>query len=143
MPMTVEIVTAERFVRRDDDVEVLVAPGSEGQLAILPRHAPLMTTLDYGVLEIRTPRGNEVVALTGGFMEVRNNRVTILADAAEPAEEIDVERAEAARARAEATLRGLGDDTGTMSADTARARAALLRSLARLRAAERMRRQGR
>src|SRR5690348_3882865 len=114
MALTVEIVTAERIVRTESGVDVLIAPGSEGQLAILPRHAALMTTLDAGELVFRRGAEESAFALSGGFMEVRNDRVTVLADAAEAAEEIDVGRAEAARARAEERLRrareqGLGD----------------------------------
>ena len=139
MPLTVEIVTAERVVRVEQGVEVLIAPGTEGQLAILPRHAALMTTLDPGELVFR--RGNEEsdFAITGGFMEVRNDRVTVLADAAEAIEEIDVARAEAARARAEERIRRYREQ-GIRDVDMARAQAALQRSLLRLRAAERRRR---
>src|SRR5512134_898289 len=105
MPLTVEVVTAERIVRVEQGVDVLIAPGSEGQLAILPRHAALMTTLGAGELVIRRAGEEEAFAVSGGFMEVRNDKVTILADAAEAAEEIDAARAEAARARAEERLK--------------------------------------
>jgi F-type H+-transporting ATPase subunit epsilon len=86
MPLTVEIVTAERVVRTEPGVDVLIAPGAEGQLAILPRHAALMTTLDAGELIFRRGAAEEAFAVSGGFMEVRRDRVTILADAAEAAE---------------------------------------------------------
>ncbi|MDE2934016.1 MAG: F0F1 ATP synthase subunit epsilon [Chloroflexota bacterium] len=140
MPLFVEIVTAERVVRTEEDVEVLIAPGSEGQLAILPRHAPLMTTLDYGELIFR--RGNEesAFAIGGGFLEVHSNHVTVLADAAEAAEEIDVDRAEQARRRAEEQLAGARDE-GVSEADLARAQASMQRALLRLRVAERRRRR--
>ena len=138
MPLTVEIVTAERVVRTEQGVDVLIAPGSEGQLAILPRHAALMTTLELGELIFRRGTEESDFAITGGFMEVRNDRVTILADAAEAVEEIDVSRAEAARARAEERLRRAREQ-GVRDADTARAQAALQRSLLRLRAVERRR----
>jgi len=133
-----DIVTAERMVH-SDDVDLVVAPGSEGQLGILPHHTPLMTTLLPG--EVRIKKGNEelLLAITGGFLEVRPDRVVILADAAERAEEIDVDRAEAARKRAQERLlqqRELG-------IDGARAEAALRRSLARLRVAEMARRRTR
>jgi F-type H+-transporting ATPase subunit epsilon len=141
MPLTVEIVTAERVVRVEQGVEVLIAPGSEGQLAILPRHAALMTTLDAGELVFRRGSEESAFAVTGGFLEVRNDRVTILADAAEAVEEIDVARAEAARARAEERLRRMREQQGS-DVDQARARAALQRSLLRLRAVERRRRHG-
>ncbi len=141
MPLTVEIVTVERIVRVERDVDVLIAPGSEGQLAILPRHAALMTTLAPGVLTFRRGTVEEDFVVSGGFMEVLHNRVTILADAAEAAEEIDLARAEAARARAEERLRRYRDQ-GVAEADMARAQASLQRSLMRLRLGERVRRRG-
>jgi F-type H+-transporting ATPase subunit epsilon len=140
MPLTVEIVTVERVLRVEHGVDVLIAPGQEGQLAILPRHAALMTTLDPGVLTFRRGANEEDFAITGGFMEVRNDHVTVLADAAEAAEEIDVQRAEAARARAEERLRRMREGAFT-EGDLARAQASLQRSLMRLRAVDKMRRR--
>ena len=139
MPLTVEVVTAERVVTVEQGVDVLVAPGSEGQLAILPKHAALMTTLDPGELLIRRASQEEHYAISGGFMEVRNDRVTILADASEAAEDIDISRAEAARARAEDRLRRAREQNAR-DVDLARASAALQRSLVRLRVAQRRRR---
>ncbi len=139
MPLTVEIVTAERVVRVEQGVEVLIAPGSEGQLAILPKHAALMTTLDYGELVFKRGTNEESFAVTGGFMEVRKDRVTILADQAEAAEEIDLARAEAARARAEDRLRRHREQ-GARDVDMARAQASLQRSLLRLKVVQRRRR---
>jgi len=141
MPLTVEIVTAERVVRVEQGVDVLIAPGSEGQLAILPRHAALMTTLDAGPLTFRRGADESDFAVTGGFMEVRDNRVTILADTAEAAEEIDIARAEAARARAEERMKRVREQN-VRDVDVARAAAALQRSLVRLRVAERRRGRG-
>ncbi|MGI8926202.1 MAG: F0F1 ATP synthase subunit epsilon [Tepidiformaceae bacterium] len=141
MPLTVEIVTAERVVRIEQGVDVLVAPGSEGQLAILPRHAPLMTTLEAGELVFRRGSDEEAFAITGGFMEVRRDRVIILADAAEAGDEIDIARAEEARSRAEEHLRAAREQqVGDM--DLARVVAALQRSTVRLRVAQRRRRTG-
>jgi len=139
MPLTVEIVTAERVVRTEQGVEVLIVPGAEGQLAILPRHAALMTTLDHGELVFRRGVNEESFAISGGFMEVKNDRVTILADAAEAAEEIDFERAEAARARAEERLRRYREQN-VRDVDIARAQASLQRSLLRLKVVQRRRR---
>ncbi len=139
MPLTVEIVTAERVVRTEHGIDVLIAPGSQGQLAILPHHAALMTILEPGELIFRRGNEEEPFAITGGFMEVRNDRVTVLADAAEAAEEIDIARAEAARARAEERIR-LAREQQRRDIDLARAQAALQRSLLRLRVAERRRR---
>jgi F-type H+-transporting ATPase subunit epsilon len=141
MPLTVEVVTAERVVRVEQGVDVLVAPGSEGQLAILPKHAALMTTLDHGELIIRRAQQEDTFALTGGFMEVSRDKVTILADTAEAAEEIDIARAEAARTRAEERLKR-GREQSARDVDMARAAGALQRSLLRLRVAQRRRRPG-
>jgi len=138
MPLTVEVVTAERVVRVEQGVDVLVAPGSEGQLAILPHHAALMTTLDAGELIIRRAQQEDSFSLTGGFMEVNQDRVTILADASEAAEEIDIARAEAARVRAEERLKRVREQSAR-DVDLARASAALQRSIIRLRVAGRRR----
>ncbi len=99
------IVTAERTLLSEDRVEFVSAPGAKGRLGILPEHTPLLTTLDPGDLYFR--RGSEQVhvAISGGFLEVDENRVVVLADTAERAEEIDEARAEAARQRAEEVLR--------------------------------------
>lgn len=134
-PLRLEIVTAEQSVF-SDDVDVVVAPGIEGQLGILPHHAPLLTILQPGELRIKK-QGEEVsMALSGGFLEVMRNKVLILADTAERADEIDLERAEAAKRRAEEMLR-----TEEAEADRARAEAALRRALTRIRIAERRRRR--
>ena len=138
MPLTVEVVTAERVVRVEQGVDVLVAPGSEGQLAILPHHAALMTTLDAGELIIRRASQEDSFVVSGGFMEVNKDRVTILADASEAAEEIDIARAEAARARAEERLRRVREQNAR-DVDIARAAAALQPSLLRLKVANRRR----
>lgn len=141
MPLTVEIVTAERVVRTEAGIDALIVPGSEGQLTILPHHAALMTTLDYGELIFRRGGDESSFAISGGFMEVRKDRVTILADQAEAAEEIDTARAEAARSRAEERLRRAREQ-GDRDIDQARAAAALQRSIVRLRVSERRRRRG-
>ncbi len=140
MPLTVQIITAERTVFSEDDVEEVVAPGVEGQFAVLPRHAAFITELVPGRMVLKKGGEEMPLAITGGFFEVRDNRVTILADAAERAEEIDVERAEEARRRAEEHLR----DRREGDMDAARVQAALERALARLQVAEyaRRRREG-
>jgi len=140
MPLTVEIVTAERVVRSEQGVDALIVPGSEGQLTILPKHAALMTTLDYGELVFRRGGSEESYAIGGGFMEVRRDRVTILADLAESAEDIDIARAESARARAQERMR-TAREQGARDVDLARASAALQRSLLRLRVATSRRRR--
>lgn len=102
-PMRLEIITAEREVYADD-VDMLVAPGLEGQLGILPHHAPLMTMLQPGELMIRKDGEESYLAVTGGFLEVMGNKVTILADACEHSGEIDEERAQAAVEKAREEL---------------------------------------
>ena len=131
-----DIVTAERAVYAED-VDMVIAPGVEGQLGILPNHAPLMTTLQAG--ELRVKKGGEEVSLviSGGFLEVRPDKVVVLADAAERAEEIDMARAEEAKRRAQERL----VEKRAPGIDEAQAEAALLRSLARLRVVERVRRR--
>jgi F-type H+-transporting ATPase subunit epsilon len=126
-----DVVTAERMVY-SDDVDMVVAPGFEGQLGILPNHTPLMTTLLPG--ELRIKKGGEEVSLviSGGFLEVRPDKAIVLAGTAERADEIDVERAKAARKRAQERL----SQQRELGIDGARAEASLRRSLARLRVAE-------
>ena len=134
--MRCEVVTAERMVFQDD-VEMVIAPGVEGQLGILPHHAPLMTALTYGELILRRAgQEDEFVAIGGGFMEVGPDHVIILADSAERAEEIDLARAEEAQRRAEGTMAQKHRE----DVDFARAEAALRRSIIRLKVARRKRR---
>lgn len=131
-----EILTAERMVLAEDEVDAVVAPGVEGELAILPNHAPLITMLQIGELRIRKGGEERSLFVSGGFLEVHNNKVTVLADVAERAEEIDVERAEEARRRAEERLKARPPDL-----DLAKAEAALRRATYRLRIAEKYRRR--
>jgi F-type H+-transporting ATPase subunit epsilon len=108
--MMLEIITAERQVY-SDEVDMVVAPGIDGQLGILPRHAPLMTILKAGELTVRKEGEEDMyVAVSGGFMEVLGNRVSILADACERSDEIDEERAQQAVQRAQERLANRGDD---------------------------------
>jgi F-type H+-transporting ATPase subunit epsilon len=131
-----EVVTPERIVFQDD-VDMVVAPGIVGQLGILPHHAPLITALTYGELVIvREDQEDEFIAIGGGFVEVGPEHVTVLADTAERAEEIDEERAKAARRRAEELMAQERRDT----AEVAQAQAALRRSMIRLKVARRRRR---
>jgi F-type H+-transporting ATPase subunit epsilon len=136
MSIKLDIVTAERSVF-SEEVDVVVAPGIEGQLGLLPHHTPLMTTLQAG--ELRVKKGGEEFSLviSGGFLEVRPDRIIVLADAAERADEIDLARAEEAKLRAQEHLR-----RHTHGVDTTRAEAALSRSLARLKVGEKRRRRG-
>jgi len=128
--LRLDLVTAERMVY-SDDVNTLIAWGLEGQLTVLPHHAPLMTTLLPGELRVRKGEAEFSLAISGGFLEVRPDRVIVLADAAERAGEIDVARAEEAKRRAQERL-----SHPALDVDATRAEAALRRSLARLKVAE-------
>ena len=130
-----DIVTAERVVY-SEDVDVVVAPGIEGELGILPHHAPLMTILQVGELRVRKGGEEFSLAISGGFLEVRPDRVIVLADAAERAGEIDIARAEEAKRRAEEQL-----SYRAPGVDAAQAEAALRRSLIRLKVAEKRRKK--
>ena len=129
-----ELVTAERMVY-SDDVNMVVAWGTEGQLGILPHHAPLMTMLQPGELIIKKDNEESYLAVSGGFLEVRPDKVIILADACERAEEIDLARAQEAKRRAGEIMKAPLSET-----ETAAAEAALRRSLVRLKVAEKTRR---
>lgn len=100
-----EIVTGERVVYAGNDIDMVSAPGADGQLGILPRHAPLFSLLSAGELRVIKGGQEDVLTVFGGFLEVANNRVLILSDTAERVEEIDTARAEAARQRAEEAVR--------------------------------------
>jgi F-type H+-transporting ATPase subunit epsilon len=134
MPLSVHIVTAEKEVFAEEGVEEVVAPGSEGEFTVLPSHAPLLTAIKPGIMRIVKGGQDIDMAITGGFLEVRDDRVTILADAVERAEDIDVVRAEEARQRAE---RSLADRTSL--AQDIEAQAALQRALLRIKTVERRR----
>ena len=134
--LKLDIVTAERMVY-SEDVDAVIAPGIEGQLGILPHHAPLMTTLQAGELRVRKGGEEVSLAISGGFLEVRPDRVVVLADAAERAEEIDVARAEEAKRRAEQRL----TERRAPGVDEARVEVALRRALIRLTVAERVKRR--
>jgi F-type H+-transporting ATPase subunit epsilon len=119
MPLTLEIVTAERQVFLDDNVDMVIAPAVDGEVGILPRHAPLITVLQIGELRVKKGTEEQSIVIAGGFMEVFADKVTILADAAEHSEDVDIAAAEQARARAEESLRNkdqLGDKAGAETA---------------------------
>lgn len=138
MPLTLEIVTAERQVLAEENVDMVIAPAIDGEVGILPNHAPLITVLQIGELRLKKGADEQSIIIAGGFLEVLNDKVTILADVAERLEEIDVAAAEQARTRAEETLRNreqLGDSAG--------AEAALRLATLRLRVGTRRRRMRR
>jgi F-type H+-transporting ATPase subunit epsilon len=130
MPIHLEIVTAERVVL-SDDVDQVNAPTKDGRVGILPRHMPLLTILDVGELDIIKDGVRTPFAISGGFMEVLPTRVTILADTAERADEIDEARAEEARRRAEERIAQRQSDQ-----EIALAEAELRRALIRLKVAQ-------
>lgn len=136
MPIRCEIVSQDRTLFQGD-VDMVIAPGTEGEMGILPHHAPLLTTLDFGILRVRTGEREEAFAISGGFMEVRPEVVTVLADVGENVAEIDEARAEAARRQAEELLaKGPPPETDEYLA----LEAALRRSTLRLEAVRRYRR---
>ncbi len=134
--MHIEVVTAERELY-SGEADVVIAPGTEGELGILPRHAALLTTLKVGEMLIRLGGAEEPLFVSGGFLEVSNNSVIVLAETAERAEEIDQARAEAARRRAQESLQQARSDV-----ERADLVGALERAVARLRVAEVARRRG-
>ena len=110
MTIRCEIVSQDRTVFQDD-VDIVILPGADGEMGILPHHAPVLTTLKYGVIKIRRGGKEELFAVAGGVAEVQPAIVTVLADAAENIEEIDIVRAKAAKKRAEDALANLSPET--------------------------------
>jgi F-type H+-transporting ATPase subunit epsilon len=137
MPLLLEIVTPERLAY-SGEVDSVQVPGIEGELGILPHHAPLVSTLGIGELRMRKGGGEETFAIAGGFVQVRPDKVVIMAETADLASEIDLERAQQARREAERALESGAHEP----ADLARARAALQTALLRIRVAERRHREG-
>jgi F-type H+-transporting ATPase subunit epsilon len=136
MPIRCEIVSQDRLVF-EGEADIVVLPGSDGEMGILPHHSPLLTTLKFGVVKVRSKDREQIFAIAGGVAEVQPDIVTILADAAENVEDIDVGRAEAARKRAEEYLaQGTPQDTESYI----KLEAALRRSNLRLDAVKRFRR---
>ena len=136
MPLTVEIVTVEKKLLQEEGVDEVIAPGVEGQLAILPQHAAFMTMLGPGELILKKGGEEMPFAVTGGFFEVLNDKVIVLADAAERADDIDMVRAEEASERARLAI-----ERRESTQDLAMAAAALQRAMIRLRVAENRRRR--
>ncbi len=137
MPLRLEIVTPERLAFADD-VDAVTCPGSDGEIGILPHHAPLISTLGYGELKIRKGGREEYFAIAGGFVQVRPDKVVVMAETADLASEIDLEAAQHARREAERAL----SEGFSEPADLAAARAAMQKALLRIRVAERRRREG-
>ena len=131
MPLRLDIVTIERLIY-SGEVDMVIAPGIEGEMGILPHHAPLLTALKYGELRVRRGDDEDSYAIGGGFMEVLPLQVTVMADTAERAEEIDLERAEHARQRAQERLL----DQAQEDVDFSKATIAWRRSLTRIKVAQ-------
>lgn len=135
MPIRCEIVSQDRLVY-EGDVDIVLLPGVHGEMGILPNHAPLLSTLSMGIIKVRSQKDEHVFTVTGGVVEVQPDLVTVLADAAESIEEINVLRAEEARKRAEEYLKaGPPKDSDAYTA----MEAALRRSTLRLEAVKRYR----
>ncbi len=132
---TLEVITPDRVVVSDSNTVSVVAPARNGYVGVLANHAPLVTELGIGELDFRRADGSaDYVAVAGGFMEVYENKVTVLAESAEVGREIDLERAEAALKRAEERI-----SAHTSEIDADRARIALMRAINRLNVARRAR----
>lgn len=135
MPIHCEIVSQDRVVFQDD-VDIVVVPGVEGVMGILPHHAPLLSLLQYGIITVRKQDREEYFTVAGGVVEVSGNEVIVLANAAENVDEINIQRAEEARERAEVMLK---DHAAGKTEDLAALHAALKRSDLRISAVKRYR----
>jgi F-type H+-transporting ATPase subunit epsilon len=138
MPLLLEIVTPERLAY-SDTVDSVQLPGVEGELGVLPHHAPLVSMLGVGELRIRKGGVEESFAIVGGFLQVRPDKVVVMAETADMASEIDLEKAQHAKREAEQALEG---GARTDAVDLAAARASLQHALLRIRVAERRHREG-
>jgi F-type H+-transporting ATPase subunit epsilon len=138
MPLLLEIVTPERLAY-SDTVDAVNLPGIEGELGVLPHHAPLVSMLGVGELRIRKGGAEESFAIVGGFLQVRPDKVVVMAETADMASEIDLEKAQQARREAERALEGA---VQADAVDLSAARAALQHALLRIRVAERRHREG-
>ncbi len=135
MPLRLEIVTAEREVLSEDNIDMVVAPSVDGEVGILPHHAPLLTVLQIGELRVKRGADEQSIIISGGFLEVLNDKVTVLADVAERSEEVDIAAAEQARNRAQEAIAGKGE------MDLAAAYASMRLATLRLRVGSRGRRR--
>jgi F-type H+-transporting ATPase subunit epsilon len=137
VPLQLEIVTPEKLAFQDE-VDSVVLPGSEGELGVLPHHAPLISTLGAGELRLRKGGEEESFAIVGGFLQVLPDKVVVMAETADMASDIDLEKAQEARRQAEQAL-----ESGYVEgADLSAARAALQAALIRIRVAERRHHEG-
>ncbi|MCB9457135.1 MAG: ATP synthase F1 subunit epsilon [Anaerolineaceae bacterium] len=100
MPIHVEVVTQEKRVFEEPEADIIIIPGSEGEMGVLPHHAPVLTTLGFGELVIRKGNAEERFAIYGGVVDIRPDKVVVLADLAESSFELDIEAIDKARERA-------------------------------------------
>lgn len=128
--LQLEVVTPENTVV-NEDVEMVICPGTEGEFGVLPHHVSLLSALKTGPLQFKRGDKHEIVFVSGGFVDVNNNKCSVLAESAELAQNIDIARAKAARQRAEQRLAEKNENI-----DNARAEAALQRAIMRLQVAE-------
>jgi F-type H+-transporting ATPase subunit epsilon len=136
--LILEIVTPDRALLREE-VDEVVVPGSQGEFGVLPGHTPLLSTLKIGELWYRQGQERHYLAIAFGFVEVLPDRVTVLAQVGERAQEIDVQRAERAKQRAEQRVAQAQPHLTQIDFDIERARIALMKSLLRLQVASRAR----
>ncbi len=135
MPIRCEIVSQDRMVY-SGDAEMVLLPGAEGMMGILPHHTPVLTVIQYGIITVKERGQEQYFTVAGGIAEVQPDQITILADAAENVAEIDTQRAQEAKQRAEEILKkGVGPDTDSYL----KIQAALRRSNLRLDAVRRYR----
>ncbi len=137
MPLSLNIVTAQRSVLERDDVTKLVVPAAEGQITILPKHAALLSALGVGEMVVYHGNTFDSYVIHGGFIQVLDNQVSVLADAAEHSDEVDVARAEAARDRAQRRIAGQDPEVPRNGLDVLRAQLAVRRAMARISVARR------
>ncbi len=133
--LNLEVVTPRKLVV-SDEVDLCTVPGTEGVFGVMANHAPILSTLNIGPMHYNKDGDTVRLAVSGGFVEVSNNKMTVLAEAAEVSEEIDVERALRAKERAEKRIQEA--KAGREDIDMARAMAAMARATARLKVAGKM-----
>lgn len=138
MPIRCEIVSQDRLVY-EGEADIVIVPGTLGEMGILPGHAPLLSTLELGVIRVKSGDQEEIFTVTGGFIEVQPDIVTIMADAAENVDDIDIKRAEEAMERA---CKLLTDDKPADPDTYLRIKAALKRSNLRLKTVKQFRKRG-
>lgn len=138
MPIRCEIVSQDRMVFQGD-ADIVILPGEMGEMGILEGHAPLLSSLKLGVIRVKQAGDEDIFTVTGGFVEVQPEIITVMADAAENVEEIDVDRAKKAMERAEKLL---DEYSETDTEEYMRIQAALRRSDLRLKTAEQYRKRG-